>query len=108
MGYLLHAICKCGFEKQFDFGGFRANFDTVSMVPAIEKLTNTFVNINFLEEKDTKKFNFYTVQTHKGYELSSGNKKSFKWNDLELNATNNYCPKCKNYSLDFNLEMLID
>jgi len=80
---------------------YKSNFP----IPAINVETLEFENINYLEFIDSDKFKFYSDDSLKGLNLDNN---IFKNSDLELNELNNYCPKCKTFSLDFYERFLTD
>ena len=99
MGEIISTNCKkCGFRNKFSYGGNRFNYLTNCPVPAINIETEEFENINYITEKNNTKFKFYSDKELKG---DNEGKNTYGNFDLEINSCNNYCPKCKNFSLDF-------
>ena len=106
MGNIIASKCRiCNFENTFTYGGNRFNYQTNCPVPSINIETNEFENVNHFEEKNNPKYKFYSDKELKGDNEGKNTLKNF---DLELNTTNNYCPSCKNKSLEFILNMHTD
>ena len=102
MGFFIEAKCRiCNFSTDFKYGGSR--FDSSCHVPAINKTTLEFENIDYKLEKNTDNYFFYTSKELKG--KNHGN--VFNNFDLELNEFNNYCPNCKQHTFDFNVRLFI-
>jgi hypothetical protein len=108
MGMILAGKCKCcDFEKEFRFGGNRYNCETVCMLPAIDKETGEFVELNYYNFQDSESnFLFYNDEKLKTKDLESNEK--FQNFDVEINQQNNFCPKCKKYHLNFIFILLTD
>lgn len=99
MGQIIASKCKiCDFENTFSYGGSRFDFQTFNPVPAYDKTTQELESVNYKLEKDNPDYIFYTDEQLKG---DNEGKFIFQNFDLKLNQVNDYCPKCKNYSLDF-------
>lgn len=108
MGYIIKSICRlCNYENTFSFGGGRFNYQTHCPVPAINKKTGEFENINFYEHEKSSEYSFYHDKELKAPNVSDENN-YFSIFDLKINNHDNYCPKCKNQSLDFEIIGLID
>ena len=106
MGNIITSKCKlCGFSNEFRFGGGRYSYLTHCPVPAINRETLEFENINYLEHKDSDKYLFYSDAILKGDNLNNSTINNF---DLKLNTVNNYCPGCKEKALDFRVTMFTD
>jgi hypothetical protein len=106
MGNVIATKCKsCGFSNQFSFGGGKFSYKTNCPVPAINKETLEFENINYFEYKDSDSYLFYTDDVLKGNNYDNNTIDSF---DLELNTVNNYCPSCKAKALAFRITMFVD
>ncbi|MCF6140492.1 hypothetical protein L1S34_04265 [Flavobacterium sp. K77] len=106
MGNIIKSKCQsCGFSNEFRFGGGRFNYLTNCPVPAINKETLEFENINYLANKNSEKYLFYTDDVLKGNNLDYNTINNF---DLKLNMVNNYCPNCKEKALDFRVTMFVD
>ena len=106
MGNIITSNCKsCGFSNEFKYGGGRYSYLTNCPVPAINKQTLEFENINYLEHKDSGIYLFYTDADLKG---DNDNNYTIDNFDLKLNTLNNYCPNCKQKELDFMVTMFID
>ena len=106
MGNIIKSKCQsCGFLNEFRFGGGRFNYLTNCPVPAINKETLEFENINYLANKNSEKYLFYTDDVLKGDNLDYNTINNF---DLKLNMVNNYCPNCKEKALDFRVTMFVD
>ena len=106
MGNIIKAKCtNCNFEKDFRFGGNRMNFTTVQMVPAIDKKTREFKNVNYLTEKESDNYIFYTDSALK---VATREKNTYQSFDLLLNKNYNYCTNCESFTLDFILIAFTD
>ena len=106
MGNIIASICKsCGFSNKFSFGGGRFSYETNCPVPAINKETLEFENINYLEHKKLNKYLFYTDDVLKGNNYDNNTINNF---NLSLNTVNNYCPICKEKALAFRTTMFTD
>ena len=106
MGNIIAAKCKsCGFSNEFRYGGGRFSYQTNRMVPAINKETLAFENVNYLELKNSDKYLYYTDAILKGNNLGYNTINDF---NLELNTVNNYCPNCKEMALDFRTTIYFD
>lgn len=106
MGKLLATKCKvCNFENTFNYGGNRFDYETNCPVPAINVETGEFENINYINNKNNLKYKFYSDKELKGD--NEGNNTLGNFN-LELNIVNNYCPNCKNFTLDFRIKSFSD
>ena len=61
MGQLLNANCRiCKFETDFRYGGGQLNYRENCPVPAINKETGHFENVNYITEKNNPLYLFYT------------------------------------------------
>lgn len=101
MGQVLKAKCKiCNYYKEVSYGGGKYDYQTKIPVPCINKTTGEMESVNYKIEKDNPNYLFYTQPELKG---NNKGKNIFQNFDLMLNETNNFCPNCKNYSLDFDL-----
>ena len=97
MGNLLKAKCNCGYElKNLGFGGNKSNYKTVCMVPALLP-DGRLQSLNHFENQATGII-FYTDATLKGPPSAKSPHRDF---NLLLQADNNYCPGCKNFSMSF-------
>lgn len=110
MGTLLRAICnKCGFERErIFFGGTRNNFTTVCAVPAIDLNTNKFVVENYKNKEQLKgSILFYTEhELYKGEIVTDPDSPDWINDTVEfgsavLKTTENKCPECNNFSMEF-------
>ena len=108
MGMILTGRCKsCGFKTEFSFGGDKKNCTTVCMLPAIDKETGEFVELNYYAFQNSEsKYLFYNDEKLKTNDLESNYR--FKNYDVEINQRDNFCPKCKTYGLNFFLRYLKD
>jgi hypothetical protein len=106
MGNIVATLCRsCGFKNEFRLGGGRFSYKTNCSVPAINKETLEFENINYFEHKDSGKYLFYSDDDLKG---DNYNDKRFSNFDLYFNEEGNYCPSCKNKKLAFRITMYLD
>lgn len=106
MGNIIVSKCRiCDFENTFKYGGNRFDYQTNCPVPAINIETGEFENVNYKTEKNNPKYKFYSDK-----ELKADNeeKNTFRNFNLLLNSVNNYCPECKNFSLDFRVKFYTD
>lgn len=106
MGLLLKAKChKCDFQKSFNFGAGKMNYKKISNVPAINIKTGDFVLVNYLDKNIKSDFNFYNqVDMFKAVSES----KHFSWQEFKIQRSNNLCPKCKKFEMEFILEGYFD
>ena len=108
MGKILTGECKnCNFKNEFSFGGDKRNGTTVCMLPAIDKETGEFVELNYYDSQNSEsKYLFYNNEKLQTNDLVSNHR--FKNYDVEINQRDNFCPKCKTYGLNFFLRYLTD
>ena len=98
---ILAGRCKsCDFENSFKYGGNRFDHQTNCPVPTINIETDEFENVNYFEFDNIPKYKLYSNNQLKGDNEGNITMDNF---DLKLNAVNNYCPKCKNFTLDFRI-----
>lgn len=98
---ILSGRCKsCDFENSFKYGGNRFDHQTNYPVPAIIIETDEFENVNYFEFDNIPKYKLYSNNQLKGNNEGNITMDNF---DLKLNAVNNYCSKCKNFTLDFRI-----
>ena len=106
MGNIVATLCRsCGFENEFRIGGGRFNYQTYCPVPAINKETLEFEQINYYEHKKSDKYLFYSDSVLKGENKKNRTINNF---DLYFNEEGNYCPSCKNKTLAFRTIMFVD
>lgn len=106
MGNIIATKCKsCGFSNKFSYGGGRFSYKTNCPVPAINKESLEFENINYFEHKNSNRYLFYTDDILKGNNFDNDTIDNF---DLKLNTVNNYCPNCKEKALIFHVTMYTD
>jgi rubredoxin len=106
MGNIVATLCRsCGFKNEFRLGGGRFSYKTNCPIPAINKETLEFENVNHYEHKDSGKYLFYSDDDLKG---DNYNDKRFSNFDLSFNEEGNYCPSCKAKKLAFRITMYID
>ena len=99
MAEVLKANCRiCNYETSFRYGGGRFDFQTYNPVPVYDKTKEELKSVNYFLEKDNPNYIFYSDEQLKGDNEGNFIFQNF---DLKLNQVNNYCPRCKNYSLDF-------
>ncbi len=97
MGNILKAKCSCGFSENVYFGAGKATFKTECNVPAINKITKKFSVENYFIEQNKKDFDFYNDPQM--FKKTDG--KTYGWNDVKIYEKNNYCPKCRQFTLNF-------
>jgi hypothetical protein len=100
MGSVLKAICKCGFEKEFLFGGGMMDFNTVCNVPALNKETGEFVVENYLSKSSSEDLSFYNQPNMYSGDLGD---EYHQWSGVLLKQTGNLCPNCKSFTMNFEL-----
>lgn len=106
MGNIVATKCRtCGFTNEFRLGGGRFDYQTYCPVPAINKETLEFENINHYEHKNSDKYLFYSDDELKGINT---NNKTFSNFNLYFNEEGNYCPSCKNKTLAFRVIIYVD
>lgn len=106
MGNIIATKCKsCGFSNNFNYGGVKSSYKTDCPVPAINKETLEFENVNYFKHESSDKYLFYTDDVLKG---DNENKQTINDFNLKLNSINNYCPKCKEKALTFEITMFTD
>ena len=106
MGNIVATKCRtCGFTNEFRLGGGRFDYQTYCPVPAINKETLEFENINHYEHKNSDKYLFYSDVVLKGINT---NDKTFSNFDLYFNEEGNYCKRYKNKTLAFRITMYLD
>ena len=106
MGNIVATKCRtCGFTNEFRLGGGRIDYQTYCPVPAINKETLEFENINYYENKNSGNYLFYSDEVLKGINT---NDKTFSNFNLYFNEEGNYCPSCKNKTLAFRITMYLD
>lgn len=106
MGNIVATLCRsCRFENEFRIGGGRFNYQTYCPVPAINKETLEFEQINYYEHKNSDKYLFYSDAVLKGENKNNRTINNF---DLYFNEEGNYCPSCKNKTLAFRTIMFVD
>lgn len=96
---ILKANCKiCKYKTKFEYGGGKFDYQTNNPVPVYDRTTEELKSVNYFLEKYNPDYIFYSDEQLKG---DNEGKFIFQNFNLNLNQVNNYCPKCKNYSLDF-------
>lgn len=104
MGFFLISQCKtCNFKKEVVYGGGRFNYQTNNPVPAINLRTEKLESVNYITEEENPNYLFYTDKILKG---DNGENNTYQNFELILNQSNNYCPNCKAYTLDFHIHTL--
>jgi hypothetical protein len=106
MAEIVATLCRnCGFKNEFRIGGGRFNYQTYCPVPAINKETLEFEQVNYYEHKRSDKYLFYSDAVLKG---ENKNDKTIDNFNLYFNEEGNYCPSCKNKTLAFRTIMFVD
>jgi hypothetical protein len=107
MGYTIEAICEsCNFTASVIFGGGMKNHLTHCYVPAIDKETGQLVSEDYFE-KDTFNGRFIFYNEPEMYQSRLG-QKHFGWKDIKIMRTNNLCPNCKQFTMNFGYGILFD
>jgi hypothetical protein len=109
MGYMLIASCKkCGFEEKCALGSGPSNYKTYCAAPAIDILTGKFVVENCKNKEQLKeKVIFYSEQElFKGKMVTDPNEPdwmndTFESGSAVVKKTENKCPKCNNFTMEF-------
>jgi len=100
MGYIAIGSCRCGFKTgNLNLGGGRRNFKSFNGVPALDK-HGVFTVANYFEIENRDSFIFYNDPL---LQLKNPPVRTYLWDDVYLQQTQNYCPKCKNFTLQFEL-----
>ncbi len=98
MGEILEAKCyKCGLSQQLLFGAGMLNFDTVSDIPALDE-NGKLVSVNIRDER-YKDYQFYTAPDM--YEGDIEGEDELTWSEYTLKSKKNYCPDCKQMTMEF-------
>jgi hypothetical protein len=98
MGQIIKATCSiCKYENKFNFGGARYSHG-VKPVPALNIKTGAFENINYHTHKDNATYIFYSHTLLKSHAVDLD---TIQNADFMINKFNNYCPSCKEFTLDF-------
>jgi hypothetical protein len=106
MGVTVATLCRtCGFENKFSIGGGRFNYQTNCPVPAINKETLEFEQVNYYAENCSKEYFLYSDKDLKGVNTNGKTIQNF---NLHFNEEGNYCPSCKNKTLAFRTVMFMD
>lgn len=106
MGKRFKAKCKnCGFETEFNYGSGKMGGSCP--VPALNKKTGAFENVNYAKRRYRKKskYFFYFDESLKGN--NEGGHVFMNFN-LQLNEMNNYCPKCQQFAMDLDIIAFYD
>lgn len=82
MGNIIASKCKsCGFSNKFKYGGNRFSYQTHCPVPAINKETLEFENVNYFDHINYGKYLFYSDDVLKGNNYDNSTINNF---DLKL------------------------
>ena len=92
-------------KNEFRIGGGRFNYQIYCPVPAINKHTLEFVQVNYYESSNSDDYLFYSKEELKGENKYEKTIQNF---DLRFNEEGNYCPSCKNKTLAFRTIMFVD
>jgi len=100
MGVLIKAKCEyCGFEREFQFGVGMMDFMTKCIVPAVDNRTGEFVIGDIYSGLPTESHvTFYNDPRMYWNPLTDD---YIQWNDVYLSRTENFCPACHFYKLNF-------
>ena len=106
MGYKLKATCSsCKLQEMLIYGGGRLNYLKEDYVPAINIKTKAIESVNYIKYKNDSRYQFYINSNLKDNNKSSEIIMNY---NLELNSKYNYCPNCRKFNLDFQIESLFD
>lgn len=95
----MKAKCKCGYQsKDLFYGAGMMDFMKVAMVPAIKNGSSQIEMINI---KQRSKFPHHIFYTDSELSEKRGTKRTIDHFNLKLQPENNFCPACKNNSLEF-------
>lgn len=107
MGMILNATCaQCGFKQEVYFGcSIDETLDDV-MVPALD-LEGCELLVRWYSEKETTSglLTFYNDPALYKGEVSDF---SISWGEIILNPTNNFCPECNRFAMEFKVVLLYD
>ena len=110
MGYILEVKCSaCNYSTKVNYGCTRVDFS--SSIPALNTITNVVetlrLDLAIDEQNGTLKddFKHYKPYSDKLLQLNNG---STPMIGNELNKSDNYCPKCKEFTLCFSVVGLTD
>lgn len=106
MGSTISTLCHtCGFSNEFNFGGAKLGYKTHSQVPALNKITLDFENVNYFDHQDSDLYVFYYAFGLKG---RNDKQKTIGNFDQILNEDDNLCPKCKEMTWSFRVIRYFD
>jgi hypothetical protein len=102
MGNLIEATCSnCEFSREFSFGAGMADHTYNCSVPAIYKDTGKFTVKNYYKKASlTETIIFYDDPSMYSGEIID---QSLEMGKIALNPTNNFCPRCKHFSMNFEI-----
>lgn len=105
MGYGLISVCRsCDTSTDLIYGPGMISRDI--HVPAIELSSKKVISVNYNEENlASKKYKFYTSRRLKSFFRGGSTLDIY---DLKLNSRNNFCPNCRKFTFDFELDCLFD
>lgn len=107
MGILLNANCrKCGFQQPVPLGAGRLTYETECAFPALNKETGELISVNYLQ-KDLLPAHIHLYDQEDMHDGVT-NRKTHNWQKASLNETNNLCPQCGAFQMDFFMELLFD
>ena len=100
MGTILNAYCEnCGFEEKVWFGAGMLTHKTECNVPAIDNENGELVQKNIFERDKLKNnFTFYNEEKMFNGVIQNNN---IHWGDIFLKETENICPRCTLFSMNF-------
>jgi hypothetical protein len=98
MGQIIKATCSiCKYKNQFSFGGGRFGHGA-NLLPALNLKTGQFEHINYVTHKHDANYVFYSDSLLKCFTQEQTTLQS---HNFKINRSNNYCPSCKDFTLDF-------
>lgn len=130
MGFTIIPKCNnCGYSTDsIAIGGEKFDYRTRCGAPALNTVSNEIEQINLYDYTKTvivKKRFLYFFYKYKSVTIETKNEKyvpyyepsmfvndseirSYNWDDKHYKRNKNFCPKCKTFNLDFQLDILFD
>lgn len=107
MGQILTAKCRCGYTvKSLNFGAGMMNFEDSCSVPALDRSTMEIVSRDLMKPgADAANLSYYTEP-----EMNDGAAKESPYEHFDrfIQRSGNYCPKCHQFTLGFEMTALYD
>lgn len=108
MANIYSASCKCGFQRSVRTGGTRETFQTESYFPFYCKHCG-LINVNVMEQNDLcPRCKLADIKPYGDATTSLDNKwKMVQCFQYEAPSEGNLCPKCAEFTLNFQLQMIV-